>query len=132
VATNYSVDVQATGSGYPNASYTLRLRQMPITTLNFDAQFNTNGFSNAGSGSLISGQSSYYQVTVPSVFKGQPVLGWKLVLNQSSGSASLRISKSSLPQDYAAGTSAFVSGEMIVAPPFLTPGIWLVEVRGSG
>ena len=39
-----------------------------------------------------------------------------------------------LPDDYNYydGTSPFVTSESIVVPPFLTPGVWYVEVKGAG
>ena len=132
VATNYSLSVQAGGVGFPDASYTLRLRQIPILGLNFDPAFNTNGLNNVVSNSLTDGQSIFYQVIVPSSFNGQPVLGWRLNLAQTAGLARVRVRKDLLPEDGFNATSGFFAAEAVFVTPYLTPGTWFVEVRGTG
>jgi hypothetical protein len=48
-----------------DASYTVRVRQIPIPQLNFTSEQNTNGFSNVAAGQLLNGQSVFYKVIVP-------------------------------------------------------------------
>jgi hypothetical protein len=135
-ATNntYTVVVKARGTTttgpYPDASYTLRVRQVPISQLNFTSEQNTNGFSNIAMGQLLHNQSAFYRVVVPTNVNGQAVIGWELDLAQSSGLASVRTRKDALPSDGVQGMP-FASASAIIAPSFLTNGTWYVEVRGS-
>ena len=107
---------------------------MPTPALVFDPSLNSGGFSNVATGTLLSGQSAYYQVTVPATLNGQPVIGWKLSVAQTSGTASIRVRQGALPDsyNYYDGTSPFQTSQYIVVPPYLTPGTWYVEVNGSG
>lgn len=129
----YTIAVKArVNSGvYPDANYTLRVRQIPAPELNFSSAFNTNGLSNAASGLLLDNQRVYYKVVVPEDVHGAPVLGWQLDLSQLSGFATLRVRKDALPSDTVTGGMPFAANAAIIAPPFLTNGTWYVEVRGS-
>jgi hypothetical protein len=133
VATNYSLTVQASlfGSIFPDALFTVHIRQMPSPGLAFDAALNGPGVSNVVSGTLLDGQSAFYQVTVPTNLNGQPVIGWRLDVSQISGAAKIRVRQGATP-DSSAITSPFVSTEAIIVPPYLTPGTWYVEVRATG
>ena len=134
--TNYTLTVQASylNGGYPDAADTVHIRQMPTPLLTFDASLNGGGISNAASGLLLNGQSAFYQVVVPASLSGQPVIGWKLDATQTAGTARIRVRPGFLPDDYNYydGTSPFVTSEAIIVPPYLTPGTWYVEVRGTG
>ena len=205
-ATNYSLTVQASylGGLYPDADFTVHVRQMPAPPLPFDSgiaasnvvlnflseqylpggagfvlnlgvtpgvtntlQASTNlidwitlttfvSSSNSWiytdlnasqypyrfyrleapaiglSGVLQDGQSAFYTVNVPATFNGQPVIGWKLDVTTASGSASIRVSPGAVPGSGGCADSPFVTSEGIYVPPYLTPGVWYVEVRGSG
>jgi hypothetical protein len=134
--TNYSLTVQAStlSGGYPNAIDTVHIRQMPTSTLVFDSSLNGGGASNVVTGSLLGGQSVFYQVTVPTNINGQAVFGWRLDISTSAGSANIRVRRGAVPDDYDPydGTSPFVTGEAIIVPPYLAPGSWYVEIRGTG
>ncbi|MFO1476310.1 MAG: hypothetical protein U1F98_06630 [Verrucomicrobiota bacterium] len=138
VFTNYSLTLQASAnvsSTYLDAQATVHIRQMPVPQLAFDGSLNGGGVSNSASDTVINGQSAFYQVTVPATLNGQPVIGWKLDLIASVGSPSLRVRPGALPDDYNSyydGTTPWVKPEAIIVPPFLTPGTWYIEVRGSG
>ena len=100
--------------------------------INFSDNLNTNGLSNTASGSLANNQRLFYKVAVPVANAGHPVIGWRLALAQSQGLASVRVRKDLLPADGTLGTSPFVTAEALIAPPFLTPGTWYVEVCAQG
>jgi large repetitive protein len=131
--TNYSLTVQASASGnnYPNALFTVHLRQIPSPSLTFDAALNTPVASNIVTGTLLDGQSAFYQVTVPATLNSQPVIGWRLDISQSSGAARIRVRPGATP-DSSSVTTPFVSSEAIIVPSYLTPGTWFVEVRATG
>src|SRR5262249_198445 len=133
VATNYSLTVQASGSGsiFPDALFTVHIRQIPSPALAFDPTLNGPGVSNVVTGNLLNGQSAFYQVTVPPTLNGQPVIGWRLNVSQTSGAATIRVRQGATP-DESTSTSPFVSTEAIIVPPYLTPGTWFVEVRAAG
>lgn len=125
-----AVKARALGTVYPDATYTLRIRQVPVPDLNFSSQFNTNGLSHSASGLLLDNQRAFYKVVVPAQVNGQPVIGWQLDLAQSSGQAGLRVRKDLLPSDAVTGMP-FTPNSAIIAPAFLTNGVWYVEVRGT-
>jgi hypothetical protein len=130
----YQLAVKArasTGTTYPDAGYTLRVRHHVAADLNFSAEFNTNGLNNATSGALIDGQRGFYRVTVPTNVNNQSVLGWVLNLYQTSGSAGVRVRKDLPPSDAAPNTMPFTAASVAVVPPYLTPGTWFVEVTGT-
>lgn len=116
---------------YPDSSYTIRIQEMGIRDLNFDAVLNTNGQSHIATGDLEDNERAYFRVVVPPTLSGQPVVGWQLKLAQSSGIAFLRVRKDQLPNDSVSGLMPFTPASGIVVPPLLTNGIWYVEVKGS-
>jgi hypothetical protein len=132
-AGTYNVAVKATLSGgaYVDAGYDLRVREIIPSLLNISSQFNTNGGTNAISGTLADNGRAFYQVTVPATLGGAPVLGWQLNLSETNGTPTVRVRQNLLP-DNTCDSTAFASGSIIVAPPYLTPGTWYVEVRGGG
>ena len=139
VATNYTLSVFAAYNNaavtYSDAAYAVVVHTLPTPTLNFDAQFNTNGFSNVASNTLADTARSYYRVVVPTNFNGVPVLGWKLDLTQSQGTPSVRVRKNLLPTDdyyELPYTSTYATGEAVIVPEYLTPGTWFVEVKAAG
>jgi hypothetical protein len=134
--TNYSLTEQASylAGNLPDSIATLHIRQMQTPLLTFDASLNGGGFSNIASGTLLNGQSAYYKIVVPATLNSQPVIGWKLDVTQTSGTPRIRIRPGFLPDDYDYydGTSPFVTTEAIIVGPYLTPGTWFIEVRGTG
>jgi hypothetical protein len=134
VATNYTLNIQATlsGSTYLDASYVLRIHPAQVTNLNFAANLNTNGLTNAISGVLSDNQRAFYRIQVPATNNGRAVLGWRLDLAQTFGSASLRARKNVLPSDDDSSLMPFTPDEAVIVPPFLTPGTWYVEVKATG
>ena len=136
-ATNYSLTVQAgynsTTGQYLDADFTVHIRDMPTPTLAFDPSLNTGALSNYASGTLLDGESAFYEIVVPATFKGQPVIGWTLTLSETLGTPEVRVRPGSIPDNnYYDGTSPFSTGEAIIVPTYLTPGVWYVEVRGTG
>ena len=79
-------------------------------------------------------KSAFYQIVVPATLrKGQPVIGWNLTVTETEGSPTLRVRQGLLPDNGGNdGTSPFDLSEAIVVAPYLTPGTWYVEVKGSG
>ncbi len=135
VATNYTLDVfAASDSGsYPDANYTVVVHTLPTPDLNFDANLNTNGFTNVATATLADDQRAFYKVIVPATNNGVAVLGWKLSLASSQGTPYVRVCKNILPNDHAENSpTTFVTGEAAIVPPYLTPGTWYVEVKGIG
>jgi hypothetical protein len=120
----YTLVVKADATS--DASYTLRISTLDIPALAFAGQ------SAGAYGILADKQRAFYRVTVPQSWNNAPVLGWRLGLTQTSGAASLRVRKGGLPSDLAAGTAPFTKDTAILAPPFLTPGDWYVEVISEG
>ncbi len=136
-ATNYALTVQAANYGtgtYLDADFTVHIREMPAPLLAFDPSLNTGTLSNTASGTLLDGESAFYEVVVPSTnLDGSPVIGWTLTLSQTLGTPSVRVRPGLTPDNnYFDGTSPFSTGEAIIVPPYLTPGVWYVEVRASG
>lgn len=116
---------------YPDSSYTVRLEEVGIRELNFDASLNTNGQSHIATGDLEDNERSYFRVVVPQTLNGEKVVGWELQLAQSSGIAFLRARKDQLPNDSAPGLMPFTPATGIIVPPFLSNGVWFVEVKAS-
>ncbi len=135
-ATNYSLTVQAStlNSVIVDAISTVHVRQMPTPALAFDASLNTSSISNIATSTLLNGQSAYYQVTVPALLNGQPVIGSKQGVKQTTGTPSIRERQNFMPDDYNYydGTSHLNTSQAIMASPYLTPGTWYVEVKGAG
>ncbi len=130
----YSLSVYAADNGtgtYPDASYKVDVSYPTLPQLSFSPELNTSSQTNVVSGTLADAGSTFYRVSVPTNVNGAPVLGWNLQLSQSSGSPSVRVRQNLLP-DNTYDTTAFASGSIIIAPPYLAPGIWYVEVKASG
>lgn len=132
----YTLAVKARQSSpgvYPDASYTLRVQEILVPELNFASELNTNGLSNETAGLLQDNERVFFKVQVPAALNGQPVIGWKLELFQSSGLASMRVRRDLLPSDSnASAQMPFTTAAAIIAPPYLTNGTWFVEVKGGG
>ena len=124
----YGDDGSAT---YLDASYLIDVSAPTIPKLSFSQQLNTGNLTNVVSGTLPDTGSAYYQVTVPAAVNGAPVLGWNLGLAESSGSPTVRVRQNLLP-DNTSDTTAFASGSIVIAPPYLSPGTWYVEVKAIG
>ncbi|NNC89386.1 MAG: hypothetical protein HKN82_13080 [Akkermansiaceae bacterium] len=127
----YTVTLRASkvGSAHLNASADLVIEDVGLAPLAFSAEVGVN----TDTGLLIDGQERYYAVMVPDYISrlGQivPVLGWKLTLTESSGSATMRV------MDTLSATGGFAENDAyaIVVPPFLKPGnTYYVEVKGTG
>jgi hypothetical protein len=135
--TNYALTVQASANvnnTYLNLNYTLHIRQMPAPALVFDPSLNTLTTSNVATGTLLNSQSAFYQVTVPAMLNGQPVIGWALNVTETSGTPRIRVRAGLLPDSVSPydGTSPWSTGQATIVPPYLTPGVWYVEVNGTG
>lgn len=130
----YSLVVKAEtlAGDFPNASYTLRISEAPITDLNFDSTFNTNGLSNVATNLLAENERRYYRVQVPATNRGQAVIGWRLQADWTSGRADIRVRKDLLPADGLQLMGFVTGGEAAIVSPMLTPGTWYVEVKGNG
>jgi hypothetical protein len=104
-----------------------------LPQLSFSPELNNSnsGLTNVVSGTLADAGSTFFRVNVPTNVNGAPVLGWNLQLTQSSGSPSVRVRQNLLP-DNTGDTTAFASGSIIIAPPYLAPGTWYAEVKASG
>ncbi|MGC3957429.1 MAG: hypothetical protein QM813_05550 [Verrucomicrobiota bacterium] len=127
----YSLNVQADSA--TDVSQTLVIRQLSAQDLAFDRTLSTPSLTNVYSGALADLQHSYFRVTIPATFNGQPVLGWKLTLGHSQGNPRLRVRKDTLPDDnFNVGNSPWNLEQMAVVPPYLTPGTWYVDVQGQG
>jgi hypothetical protein len=122
------------GSGtYPDASYVLRVRTPVVPQLSFSPDFDSVSLTNVASGVLADSESDFYQVIVPASVAGAPILGWKLDLTALNGTPSVRVRQNLLPDNnYYDGTSPFNTIAATIVPPYLAPGTWYVEVRGSG
>lgn len=132
--TNFSLTVQASGSGfiYQDADFKVRVRPLPITMLNFSATLNTNGYSNIKTATILDGEKTYFLVQIPEMLGQIRVIGWKLSLGAIYGSPVMRVRRDSAPDDSGPGTSAYYSRQAVFVPDFLTPGTWYVEVKASG
>ncbi|MGZ8898970.1 MAG: hypothetical protein ACXW3Z_02655, partial [Limisphaerales bacterium] len=132
----YTVSVKARPSSttiYPDASYNLRVQEILVPETNFSADQNTNGLSNVVTGILDDNERVYFKFIIPESLAGEPVAGWRLELVQSSGLASMRVRKDILPSDATASTQMqFTTASTAIVPPFLTNGVWYVEVKGTG
>ncbi|MEK7951309.1 InlB B-repeat-containing protein [Luteolibacter soli] len=131
-AGTYSLTVRADdlSSAYPDATGDLVIVARPRTALNFAASQNGNGLSNADTKQLADGQKQFYEVAVPATLSNQPVLGWILKVNHSSGDTTLKIYKTwGNP-----ATGIQITGNTaLIVPPFLTFNeTWFVEVTATG
>ena len=126
----YTLNIQAETTA--DASHTLVVREITPIELAFDRTLSTPSITNVYSGALADLQHAYFRVTVSATFNGQPVLGWKLTLDRTQGNPRMRVRKDTLPNDSDAGNSPWNSDQMVVVPPYLTPGTWYVNVQGQG
>ena len=134
-AGEYSLSIYASSVSdtYPEVTAVLRVRIPTLDGFNICSDLNTNGQTNGISGVLADNQRAFYQVIVPASINGAPVLGWKLDLNATNGTPSVRVRQNLLPDDnYYAGTSPFNTPTATIVPPYLTPGTWYVEIKGGG
>jgi hypothetical protein len=115
---------------YPDASYHLRVQEVLVPELNFSPTQNTNGLINTIADILDDNERVFYKVIIP---EGDDVVGWRLELTQSSGLATMRVRRDQLPADVNASAQMnFTGASAVIVPPFLTPGVWYVEVKGAG
>jgi hypothetical protein len=84
------------------------------------------------SGTLVDKQVAYYVVTIPAAYHAYPVVGWKMNVGTTNGKATIRVRKDSVPTDDYTGTVSSDRPMTTIVPPFLTPGTWYVEVKGTG
>jgi hypothetical protein len=132
----YSLSVYGStdnSGNYPNAGYVLQVSAPFVPQLSFSSDFDSGSLTNVISGVLADTESAFYQVNVPSVVNGAPVLGWKLDLTALNGTPSMRVRQNLLPDNNSYdGTSPFNTTTATIVPPYLTPGTWYVEVNASG
>lgn len=127
----YSLNVQA--DTVNDASYAVRVRLLTPTNLAFDRTLSSPVLTNVTSGTLADLQKTYFQVTVPATFNGQPVVGWKLTLDHTQGNPRLRVRQNTLPDDnYYVGNEPYNTEQAVIVPPYLAAGTWYVEVQGQG
>lgn len=121
------------GGSYQNAAFKLRIKEVLVPELNFSESQNTNGLSNEVTGLLQNNERAFFKFIVPATNNGQAVIGWKLDLIASSGNPSMRVCRDVLPSDKdSTSLMDFTTGTAIIAPPYLTNGVWFVEVKASG
>ncbi len=138
VAGTYSVLVKARGSSSPqfdaaNARYTLRVQEILVPQINFGSHENTNGLSHAVAGQLQDNERAFFKVIIPESTTEQPVIGWRLNLVATNGTAVMRVRPHALPSDADASMlMTFATNTAVIAPPFLTNGTWYIEVKGIG
>lgn len=131
----YSLSIyDSTVSGeFIDSTCVLRVRAPVVPQVSASAELNSSSVSNVASGLLADNQRAFYKVTIPSTVAGAPVLGWKLDLTALNGTPNVRVRQNSLPDDnYFGGSSPFNPVTATIVPPYLTPGTWYVEVKGSG
>ena len=137
-AGDYTLCLVADNDGsYPDASYGVEVTaKIPIAMQltggsNLCADPNDPTKLIACGGHLVDQQVNYYQVELPAQFNGFPVAGWKISASATAGSASLRIAKGMVP---GGSVPSLATSEpvTIVAPPYLSPGTWFIEVQGTG
>ena len=132
IAGTYSLTVRSetVGSLYPNSTADLTIRQKPRIPLNFSADLNGNGYSHTDTRQLIDAEKTFYEVAVPTLVKGQPVIGWLLKVNLLQGDTTMRIYKT-----WGSPSSGITvnNNTALIVPPFFTPGdTWFVEVQADG
>jgi large repetitive protein len=134
-AGDYTVVVKArpNGTTYPDAEYTLRVVEVLAPELNFTQEMNSNGLPNTFSAVIQDNERAFFRIEVPATnSNGEPIIGWQLTLSQTVGLAQMRASKGVLPSDTAYNQMNWATASAILAPPYLTNGVWFVEVKGSG
>jgi large repetitive protein len=127
----YSLTVQADPA--TDASFAVRVRQLLPADLAFDRTLSTPGVTNVATGTLADQQHTYFKVTVPPSFNGQPVVGWKLTLDHTQGNPRLRVRKDTFPDEAGyVGNMPYNTDQAVIVPPYLTAGTWYVDVQGQG
>lgn len=127
VAGEYTLVVSAERdvSAEADASFDILVMALePSTALTFDGGSVNN--------SLLDAQVHYYQVDVPDFIGAEAVTGWTLGLNVVNGAASVRVRKGQVPDKTSTNTLSTTSPETNIVAPFLTPGTWYIEVKGTG
>jgi large repetitive protein len=123
---DYTVTVvaDALSANAPDASYDLEVTALTPVAIPLSTVAPVTGH-------LIDQQVAYYQVEIPAQVNGYDIAGWKIKTSATSGAASLRVAKGRVP---GGGTPALSTAApvTIVAPPYLSPGTWFVEVNGAG
>lgn len=111
------------------SAFTLQVRAVAPVALAFDPAVATAELPSARSGDLVDSQRALHVIDVPETLGDEPILGLLLRLETSQGAASLRVH-----YDYAAinAGASMAAGWRLLAPPFLRPGRWYVEVTGTG
>ncbi len=128
----YSLSLRADdlSSAYPDATAELVIVARPRGVLNFASSLNGNGFSHTDTKQLADAQKQFYEIGVPSILSGQPVLGWLVKVNHGQGDTTLRIYKEW--GNPSSGVSITGNTGLIV-PPFLTfDETWFIEVTAAG
>ncbi|MCF7675364.1 MAG: hypothetical protein K9M97_08465, partial [Akkermansiaceae bacterium] len=116
-------------------SYTLVVTSVIPPALNFSATQNGNGRSNTAGGILSDDERTFYEVEVPAMVDGVPVIGWRLEIPATAGEPEIRVRKGSLPdgtEQTGGSLTDWALRSLIVASPELEPGTWYVEVKGGG
>lgn len=111
-------------------SFQLKTGPAQPAILNFDSSQNSNGATHTSTRTLATGERAYYSFTIPSVLDGQPLLGWLMNVTTTQGSARLRFYPAGEGGELTAIEPAGPSA--LVVPPYLTPGVWTVEVSALG
>ena len=149
VATNYSLSLFAytAGATCADASSVLRIRPTVTKDLAFDPLLEgcSNGnapgsvCTNATDCSVLGdNERRFYRVQIPSQLPDtSSVIGWELRLSSNAvGQAQFRVRQLALPSDAIGSCNTYQSpwykDAAILAPPYLTNGLWYVEVRGVG
>jgi hypothetical protein len=131
----YSVmtKARASGASVSDGCYRLRVQEILLPEINFSEELNANGLTHVATGLLEDNERAFFKFVIPATVNGKAVIGWKLDLTQSSGLASLRVRRDLLPSDAdASSLMPFTTASAIIAPPYLTNGVWFVEVKGTG
>ena len=116
---------------YGNTTGTVTSQALFADAMNFDTQLNSNGLSHSVTATSSSGEKHFYQIDVPSMLGGEPVLAWVLELEELSGSASMQVSRDVLPIQY--GIETFGSGDdiLLLDRSQISAGTYYVAVDGS-
>lgn len=128
VAGDYTALVAVDSEGYTifaNASFNLEVRPLEALLLPFNS-------ATPVSGSLGDGEIVYYQVTVPDMVNGYPLLGWQLKPTTTQGAVSIRVRSGQVPGDDNATSVVSPNKTVTIVPPVLTPGVWYIELKGVG
>ena len=112
------------GTTYPDASFDLEVVAKAPVLLPVDKGSLTSH--------LIDQQMDYYQITIPDQVGGFPVAGWKIGSSATNGQVRLFVAKGNIPNTANQPTLAVSTPFVVMAPPYLAPGVWYVAVEGVG